>query len=123
MTPLEERKLYCGLDIRYIVSTSGARFRFRWCIWNSHSKSEMARRPFTIVRAPKRRANSTTRSENTSTSTLARSASASRRNSTRSSTENIVALCCGSRTTPTTTRSKIPAARRMMSRWPFVTGS
>src|SRR4051794_32211676 len=51
-TPLEERKLYCGLDMRYIVSTSGARFLFRWCIWNSHSKSEIARSPFTIVLAP-----------------------------------------------------------------------
>jgi hypothetical protein len=29
LTPLEERKLYWGLDIRYIVSTSGASLRFR----------------------------------------------------------------------------------------------
>ena len=32
---------------------SGASVRFRWFIWNSHSKSEITRRPFTIVlRAP-----------------------------------------------------------------------
>src|SRR4029079_422360 len=123
LTPLEERKLYCGLDIKYMVSTSGARFRFRWCIWNSHSKSEIARRPLTIVLAPHARANSTTSSAKTSTSMLSWPTSASRRNWTRSSTENIAFLCCGSRTTPTTTRSKIPAARVMMSRWPFVTGS
>jgi hypothetical protein len=41
----------------------------------------------------------------------------------RSSMENIVALWRGWRTTPTTTCSNRPAARRMMSIWPSVTGS
>src|SRR6187397_1234864 len=123
LTPLEETKLYCGFDIRYTVSTSGARVRLRWFIWNSHSKSEITRRPFTIVVAPQRFANSTTSSEKTSTSTLSWSRSASSRKATRSSTENIVCLWLGSRTTPTTTRSKISAERLMMSRWPSVTGS
>src|SRR5690242_10918377 len=125
-TPLEDTKLYCGLAITYIVSISGASRRFRWFIWNSHSKSEITRRPLTIVFAFHRRANSTTSSVNTSTSTFpgsSFSASAVRMKSTRSSTVNIVALCCGSRTTPTTTRSKISAVRRITSRCPYVTGS
>ena len=41
----------------------------------------------------------------------------------RSSMVNIVALWRGWRTTPTTTSSNSRAARRMMSRWPSVTGS
>ncbi len=52
-TPLEETKLNCGLAMTYTVSMSGASVRFRWFIWNSHSKSEIARSPLTIVvRAP-----------------------------------------------------------------------
>ena len=69
-TPLEETKLYCGLAITYTVSISGASFRLRWFIWNSHSKSEIARRPLTIVVAPCLRAKSTTSSEKTSTTTF-----------------------------------------------------
>ena len=49
---------------------SGASVRLSWFIWNSHSKSEITRRPFTIVFAPYLRANSTTSSAKTSTSTL-----------------------------------------------------
>ena len=122
-TPLEETKLYCGRAITYTVSISGASVRFRWFIWNSHSKSEMTRRPLTIVFAPQRRAKSTTSSEKTSSSTFGTSASASRRNATRSSIENIVSLWRGAPTTPTTTRSNTAAARVTMSRWPSVTGS
>ena len=69
-TPLDETKLYCGLAMTYSVSMSGASVRFRWFIWNSHSKSEIARSPLTIVFAPCLRANSTTSSANTSTSTF-----------------------------------------------------
>jgi hypothetical protein len=83
----------------------------------------MTRSPFTIVWALCFRANSTTSSENTSTTTLSQAASASSRNATRCSTGNSVSLCCGFWTTPTTTRSKIDAARRMTSTCPFVTGS
>src|SRR5581483_6983968 len=41
----------------------------------------------------------------------------------RSSVVNIGCLWCGLPTTPTTTRSNIPAARVITSTWPFVTGS
>ena len=102
---------------------SGASVRFSWFIWNSHSKSEITRRPFTITFASHLRAKSTTSSLKTSTSTFSIPSSAWRRKSTRSSTENIGCLCCGAPTTPTTTRSKIPAARRITSTCPFVTGS
>ena len=75
---------------------SGASWRFRWFIWNSHSKSEMTRSPFTIVVASCLRANSTTSSENTSTTTLLEPGRASSRKSTRSSTVKSVSLCVGS---------------------------
>ena len=70
LTPLEETKAYCGLDMTYIVSISGASRWLSRFIWNSHSKSAITRRPFTIVRAPCLRANSTTSSLNTSTTTF-----------------------------------------------------
>ena len=54
----------------YSVSISGASCRFRWFIWNSHSKSEITRSPFTIVLASCLRAKSTTSSEKTSTTTF-----------------------------------------------------
>src|SRR5205807_183300 len=82
-----------------------------WFIWNSHSKSEITRRPFTITLASHLRAKSTTSSEKTSTSTLGRSERASRRNPTRSSSEKSGFLWRGSPTTPITSRSKIAAAR------------
>src|SRR5207302_9169665 len=66
LTPLEETKLDCGLAITYTVSTSGARCRFSWFIWNSHSKSEMTRSPFTIAFASQRFAKSTPSSRKTS---------------------------------------------------------
>src|SRR5581483_1978213 len=122
-TPLDETKLTLGLAITYTVSTSGARWRFSWFIWNSHSKSEITRSPFTIAFASQRCANSTTSSRKTSISTLSSEPSATRRNSTRSSIVNIGCLCAGLPTTPTTTRSKMPAARVITSRCPFVTGS
>ena len=123
LTPLDETNANSGLDMTYIVSTSGASRWLSRFIWNSHSKSAITRSPFTIVRAPCLRAKSTTSWLNTSTTTLSSPASASSRNATRSSTVNVVCLWCGSRTTPTTTRSKIAAARRMTSTWPNVTGS
>ena len=63
-------KLKSGLAITYTVSISGASCRFRWFIWNSHSKSEVTRRPFTMVFASCLRAKSTTSSEKTSTTTF-----------------------------------------------------
>src|SRR5436305_9832005 len=122
-TPLEETKLTCGLAMTYTVSTSGASVRLSWFIWNSHSKSEMTRRPLTIAFASHLRAKSTTNSRKTSISTLPRPERASRRNSIRSSTVNVGCLWWGVPTTPTTTRSKIPAARVITSTCPFVTGS
>ena len=63
-------KLYCGLDITYMVSISGASRWLSRFIWNSHSKSAITRRPFTIVFASCLRAKSTTSSWKTSTVTL-----------------------------------------------------
>jgi hypothetical protein len=83
----------------------------------------MTRRPLTIAFACQRRANSTTSSEKTSTSTLSRSPTASCRNSTRSSRLKSGVLWRGLATTPTTTRSKIDAAREITSTCPIVTGS
>ena len=74
MTPLEDTKLYSGLAITYTVSISGASWRLRWFIWNSHSKSEITRSPFTIVLESCLRAKSTTSTENTSTTTLSQAA-------------------------------------------------
>src|SRR5207247_890537 len=108
-TPLDETKLTCGLAITYTVSMSGARWRLSWFIWNSHSKSEMTRRPLTITFASHLRAKSTTSSRKTSISTLPRPESASRRNSTRSSTVKVGSLWCGVLTAPTPPRSTIPA--------------
>ena len=73
---------------------SGASWRLRWFIWNSHSKSEITRSPFTIVVASCLRAKSTTSSEKTSTTTLLEPGRARPRGtSTRSSTVNSVCLC------------------------------
>ena len=69
-TPLEETNANSGLDMTYIVSISGARRWLRRFIWNSHSKSAITRRPFTIVREPCLRAKSTTSSLKTSTTTF-----------------------------------------------------
>src|SRR5579885_912334 len=102
---------------------SGASVRLSWFIWNSHSKSEITRSPFTITVASQRRAKSTTSSRNASTSTLPRWESASFRSASRSSSENIGALCWGAPTTPATTRSKMRAARAITSTCPLVTGS
>src|SRR3954454_4047690 len=123
-TPLERRKLNCGEDIMYIDSMSGAILRFSWFISNSYSKSEMARRPFTIAFAPFSRAKSTIRLENGLTSTLPRFSTSASMNSTRSSAVNSVfCLRTGWFTTATITLSNTSAARLMMSRWPSVTGS
>jgi hypothetical protein len=81
--------------------------RLSWFIWNSHSKSEITRRPLTITLASQRRAKSTTSSLKTSTSTLASGASASRASATRSASGKSVVLWRGLPTTPTTIRSKI----------------
>ena len=92
-TPRDERKLYSGEAIRYIVSISGAIPRFRLFIWNSHSKSDTARRPFTIERAPRWRANSTTSVANPSTLTFGMPPRDSSMKAILSSRVNIVRLC------------------------------
>src|SRR2546423_7816493 len=69
LTPLEERKLYCGLAIKYTDSTCGSWLRFSWLISSSYSKSEIARSPLTIAFAPTLCANSTTSVENGSART------------------------------------------------------
>src|SRR3954451_15622342 len=103
---------------------SGAIFRLSWFISNSYSKSEMARSPFTIAFAPFARAKSTIRLENGSTVTLGRFCTSASMNSTRSSALNSVfCLRTGWATTATMTLSNTSATRRMMSRWPSVTGS
>ena len=107
----------------YMLSMSGASFRLSWFISNSYSKSEIARSPLIAV-APCSRANSTSRLEKTSTSTLARSAVASLMKLCRSSAvKSVFCLRTGWLTTPTTTLSKTREARVMMSMWPLVTGS
>ena len=124
LTPLEERKLNSGADIRYMLSMSGAILRLSWFISNSYSKSEIARSPFTIVLAPFSRAKSTSRVSKAFTCTLPSFPTSASRKATRSSALNTVFfLRTGWLTTPTTTLSNTCAARPMMSRWPWVTGS
>ena len=55
-----------------MLSMSGAILRFSWFISNSYSKSEIARRPFTIAFAPCSRAKSTTSVSKGFTCTLGR---------------------------------------------------
>ena len=97
------------------VSTRGLSRRFISAIWNSYSKSETARRPRITVRAPMRSMKSTSRPEKLSTRQSGRSASSSRRVSTRSSDENS-AFFPSLYSTATTTSSKIGRQRSMMSR-------
>ena len=74
--------------------------------------------------APHSRANSTTRVENPATTTFGKGASDFPQELASAPRRRRTAPCAsGWRTTPTTTRSKRPAARRMTSRWPYVTGS
>ena len=75
-----------------------------------------------IINRTRRRAYSAKSSLEPSTSTLERSAVTRRIRSTRSSRENMG--CFPAFTiTQTMSRSKILAARRIISRWPLVTGS
>src|SRR5829696_8395059 len=123
-TPLELRKLNCGAAIMYMLSMSGAIFRFSWFISNSYSKSEIARNPLTIAFAPCSRAKSTRRVSKGFTCTLPYSASADSINATRSSALNtVLPLRTAWFTTPTMTLSNTFATRVMMSMWPNVTGS
>src|ERR1700728_278498 len=106
LTPLEDRKLYCGEAIRYTDSTSGSCRRLSWFISSSYSKSEIARSPFTIAFAPTCRANSTTSVLNGSARTPSRSAIACSMKPIRSSIPNSALLFLTERlTTPTTTSS------------------
>src|SRR5919107_221825 len=103
---------------------SGACIRLSWFISISYSKSEIARRPFTIARAPTCWANSTTRTSNAAERTLPIGLVASSMKLSRSSVENSVPpLRTGWLTIATTTSSNIAAARLMTSRCPFVIGS
>src|SRR5690606_35337677 len=96
--------------------------RFIWAIWNSVSKSETALSPLTMTFTPRLRAYSTSRPSQESTSTLGMSAVASLAICIRSGMVNRGVLR-GLRKTVTSTLSKLPAARRMTSKWPLVMGS
>ena len=107
-----------------MLSMSGAILRLSWFISNSYSKSEIARSPFTIAFAPCSRAKSTTRYQRVLPAHWRISAVAAWMNSTRSSAvKSVFCLRTGWFTTATITWSNTSAARRMMSRWPSVTGS
>src|SRR5919112_890683 len=103
---------------------SGACIRLSWFISISYSKSEIARRPFTIARAPTCWANSTTRTSNEADRTLPIGLVASSMKLSRSAVENSVPpLRTGWLTIATTTSSNIAAARLITSRCPLVIGS
>src|SRR4051794_34432222 len=98
--------------------------RLSWFISISYSKSEIARRPLTIARAPARWANCTISTSNAAERTLPIGAVASSMKLSRSSVENSVPpLRTGWLTIATTTSSNMAAARAMTSRCPFVIGS
>ena len=91
-------------------------------ICSSYSKSETARSPRTITRAPSLRAYSTRRPSKVSTFTFGRSATAAETSCARSANENRGSLSVFCRiATVTLVNSRLP--RRMMSRCPFVIGS
>src|SRR3954454_7683274 len=103
---------------------SGACIRLSWFISISYSKSEIARRPLTIARAPTRSANSTISTSKESERTFGMCSVASSMKLSRSSVENSVPpLRTGWLTIATTTSSNSAAARAMTSRWPLVIGS
>ena len=103
---------------------SGACRRLSWFISISYSKSEIARSPFTIARAPIRWANSTTSTSNGSARTLPRCSVAASMNPRRSSmSKSVRPLRMGRFTTATTTSSKISDVLLMTSRCPNVIGS
>jgi hypothetical protein len=117
LTPLDDRKLYCGEAIRYTDSISGSWRRLSWFISSSYSKSEIARSPLTIAFAPTLLAKSTISVENGSTRTFSTSGSARWMKPTRSSMPNSEPLLRTERlTTATTTSSYRPAARLITSR-------
>src|SRR3954451_1316604 len=103
---------------------SGACIRFSWFISISYSKSEIARRPFTIARAPTRSANSTMSTSNDAERTFGRgSVPSSMKLSGCSAGTSVPPLRTGWFTIATTTSSNSTAARLITSRWPFVIGS
>src|SRR6266850_735739 len=104
------------------VSSVGSRWRFISAIWNSYSKSDTARRPRIRALARRRRAYSTSRPSKVSTSMFGYSLKTSRMMATRSSAENS-GFFSAFTSTATMIRSKRWALRRMMSTWPFVSGS
>src|SRR3954471_4562525 len=107
-----------------MLSISGAILRFNWFISNSYSKSEIARRPFTIALAPFCRAKSTTSVSNVFTCTLGSSATCASMNPTRSSAlKSVFCLRTGWFTTATITLPNTPEQRWTPSRCPNVTGS
>src|SRR2546423_2728846 len=104
------------------VSSVGSRWRFINAIWNSYSKSDTARRPRMSALARRRRAYSTSSPSKVSTSMFGYSLKTSRMMATRSSAENS-GFFSAFTSTATMIRSKRCALRRMMSTWPFVSGS
>ena len=100
----------------------GSSRRFISAIWNSYSKSDTARRPRTMVRAPICSMKWTSRPEKLSTRQSGRSASSSSSIATRSSTAKAGALA-SLLSTATTTSSKIGRQRWTMSMCPLWIGS
>jgi len=85
----------------------------------SFSKSDTARRPFTMKSAPTSWASWTTRLENIVTRTLSRCATHSLSICSRSPSENSGSPFCGFRIAATTTWSNRRAAVSMISRCPL----
>src|SRR3989454_6739541 len=119
---LELRNRWRRLVGMKTVVTSGSSRRFISAIWNSLSKSDTARSPRTITRAPTWRAKSMVRPLKVLTSTPARSPRLSLIMATRSLLVKSGRLLGFSRTAMTT-RSKMRPARSTISRWPCVSGS
>src|SRR6202011_1236206 len=119
---LELRNRWRRLVGMKTVVTSGSSRRFISAIWNSLSKSDTARSPRTITRAPTWRAKSIVSPWKVLTSPPGRSPRLSRIMVTRSPLVKSGRLL-GFSSTAITTRSKMRAARSTMSRWPCVSGS
>ena len=98
------------------VSTSLHSSWFICAIWNSYSKSDTARSPRMMKRAPVRRANSTSKPEKDTHSTRGSPENTARTSSSRSSTGKSRRLAwVDDSATPTTSRSQKRKVRRATS--------
>src|SRR5437867_818432 len=120
---LEVRYEYSSLGIKNTVSMVSSSLRFNRAIWNSYSKSEIARNPRITACAPHCLTYCTSSPSNAATSTRARSLVTTRTISTRSVKSNSGCLLGLGAATATMTLSKSRRLRLMMSVWPWVMGS